>query len=160
MSSGHRGRGQALADAATGLVGTPFRLGGRDPRIGLDCLGLLHASLVRIGHVPFDATGYRLRNVSIAGWLPLAQRNGFAEAEGIPMAGDVLLCRPGPGQHHIVIWQGAAGLDRAPLITQRVARFIHAHAGLRRIVAAPAPLPWPLAAHWRLPNQENDRWQP
>ena len=37
--------GAALAAAAESLVGTRFRLHGRDPDTGLDCVGLLAASL-------------------------------------------------------------------------------------------------------------------
>ena len=39
----------ALARAAAGCLGVRFRLHGRDPATGLDCLGLLGAALVATG---------------------------------------------------------------------------------------------------------------
>ena len=42
-------RNIALAIAAGELVGSPFRLQGRDPAHGLDCIGLVLVSLARIG---------------------------------------------------------------------------------------------------------------
>ena len=42
-------RNIALAQAAGELVGTPFRLQGRDCAHGLDCIGLVLVSLARIG---------------------------------------------------------------------------------------------------------------
>ena len=37
--------GAAIAAAARALVGVPFRLQGRDPALGLDCVGLVGAAL-------------------------------------------------------------------------------------------------------------------
>jgi hypothetical protein len=64
-------------------------------------------------------------------------RSGLAAAAGPTRAGDVLLIRPGPAQHHLVIAATAGG-------------FVHAHAGLRRVVLTPAPLGWTVEHHWRL----------
>jgi hypothetical protein len=36
------------------------------------------------------------------------------------------------------------------LLTAPPHGFVHAHAGLRRVVTTPAPLPWPIECHWRL----------
>ena len=58
------------------------------------------------------------------------------QALGIAVPGDLILARPGPAQHHLLV---ASGPDR----------FIHAHAGLRRVVAMPGPLPWPVLHRWR-----------
>ena len=59
--------GAALAAAAESLVGTRFRLHGRDPDTGLDCVGLLAASLAAIGRAAPLPNGYRLRARSLPG---------------------------------------------------------------------------------------------
>ena len=124
--------GLDLALAAQALVGTRFRLYGRDPATGLDCVGLVAAALGATA-----PTGYRLRNRDIAAALAFAPAAGLAKVSGPIEPGDVLLVRGGPAQHHLLIAGPRGG-------------FIHAHAGLRRVVATPGPLPWPLERHWRL----------
>lgn len=128
--------GLELAHAAETLAGAPFRLHGRDPALGLDCVGVVAAAFARAG-VPAEAPRlYALRNAAIHQALAFAQRAGLTDCDGAVEAGDVLLVRPGPAQHHL-------------LIAAERGRFIHAHAGLRRVVAMPGPLPWPTLRHWR-----------
>lgn len=127
-----------FAARAEALVGTPFRLGGRDPASGLDCLGLV-ACAVGAAEAP---TGYRLRNTTIERHLAFAARAGFSLASGAIRRGDLVLACPGPAQHHLLIALGPN-------------RFVHAHAGLRRVALHPGPLPWSVAARWRL-NPEKD----
>jgi cell wall-associated NlpC family hydrolase len=131
--------GAALAAAAERLVGVPFRLHGRDPARGLDCVGLVAAALGEIGRPALVPAGYRLRQLEVDGFLGAAARSGLAQAAGPIEPGDVLLVRPGPAQHHLVVV--AAG------------GFVHAHAGLGRIVLTPAPLGWPVEHRWRLAAQ-------
>ena len=50
-------------------------------------------------------------------------------------AGDLLLCRSGPGQLHL-----AVGVDGG---------IVHADAGLRRVVERPGAVPWPVLGVWR-----------
>jgi len=130
------GCGEVLALAAERLVGVPFRLHGRDPERGLDCVGLVLAALETVGRRARVAS-YRLRMREVGGLLAAASEAGLVEASGPIRPGDVLLVRPGPAQHHLVI----AGRDGG---------FVHAHAGLRRAVLTPAPLPWPEERRWRL----------
>lgn len=127
----------AFAQAAEALVATPFRLHGRDPATGLDCVGLVHASLAAIGRTPPGTPAYALRQLAIGTWLDLLPRAGFVPAAGGMKMGDLVLCRPGPGQFHL-------------LIVTADGSFIHAHAGLGRVVRTPAPLPWPIAGRWHL----------
>ncbi|WJY19455.1 NlpC/P60 family protein [Alteriqipengyuania flavescens] len=136
----HAAPGLRLAEAAIGLVGTPFRLGGRDQATGLDCVGLVAESLLRAGFPVAAPHGYALRNLSIARWLPFAGKAGLRVAVGPILAGDVALCRPGPGQHHLLIHVAGD-------------RFVHAHAALRQTVLTPGPVPWPVEARWRLPQE-------
>lgn len=129
--------GEALAAAALGLVGCRFRLYGRDPATGLDCVGLVCAALARCDRRPATPTGYGLRNLAIDDWLPLAEQSGLARAEGTVRTGDVLLIALGFAQHHLVI---AADADRV----------VHAHAGLRQVVLQPRDPAWRVCAMWRM----------
>lgn len=133
--------GAELAAAAETLAGTPFRLHGRDPATGLDCVGVVVAALQACGRPGAGPYGYGLRHSSIARWLTHAAEAGLAEADGATAPGDVHLVRPGPGQHHL-------------LVALAHGRFVHAHAGLRRVVIQPGPLPWPTARRWRLAPQD------
>lgn len=131
------GDGGALAAAAEGFIGAPFRLHGRDPRTGLDCVGLCLAALAAIGRPVSIPACYGLRNRDISRALRFASKASLAEAEGPPLPGDILLARLGPVRFHLLIAGGGG-------------RFIHAHAGLRRVVATSGPLGAPLLRHWRL----------
>lgn len=129
--------GAALAAAALALVGTPFRLNGRDPAHGLDCLGVLEVGLAACGHSVRLPVGYRLHLTRLDDWLPRPASLGLIPAAGPVQPGDVLLLCPGPAQVHLVI----AGQDHD---------FIHAHAGLRRTVRSPHRPAGALLGHWRL----------
>ena len=113
--------GARFAEAASTFVGTPFRLHGRDPDTGLDCVGLVAASLLAIGYRPTVPRGYRLRNTSIDQWLGAAALSGFVAAAGPIRPGDLLLITPGPCQNHL-------------MIADHDGRVIHAHAALGRVV--------------------------
>lgn len=127
--------GFALAIAAEALVGTRYRLHGRDPATGLDCVGLLSATLTAIGRTPVLPAGYALRMHRLPGLDPFLQGCGLALADGPPAPGDVMLTRVGACQFHL-------------LIAGRGGRLIHAHAGLRRVVAMPGPPAWPVIHRW------------
>ncbi len=131
--------GEGLAEAAIRFIGCQFRLHGRDPRFGLDCVGLVYASLQAIGRQPVLPNGYRLRNPSFSRFTKFASLNGFHPLQGPVGRGDLLLSCPGPGQFHLMISDGPAGV-------------IHAHAGLRRIVRSPPPDSLHIIERWRLAN--------
>ena len=133
-----------LAEAAERLVGTRYRLHGRDAATGLDCVGLVLAALAMTGRTAVDVRGYGLRNNGIACWRDRFAANAFVPAEGALSAGDLILCRPGPAQHHLAI------------VSRAATHFIHADAGLRRVVRAPLPLAWPFDGRWRLANEQED----
>lgn len=126
-----------VARQAASLVGTPFKLHGRNPRLGLDCVGLVACSLVNAGIPVTTPEGYALRNLSIDTWLACAARSSLAFVEGTIETGDIILVRPGPAQSHLLI---AASPNS----------FIHAHAGLRKVARLNAQLPWPVARQWRV----------
>ena len=129
-------RNIALAMAAGELVGTPFRLQGRDPVHGLDCIGLVVASLSRIGvelRLPAD---YRPRRRRFEIPEDALRRAGLERTRGPPLPGDILLLRTAPAQVHLAIIRDASSV-------------VHAHAGLGRVVAGPLTETWPIIAAWR-----------
>jgi hypothetical protein len=127
----------ALGEAAAQLVGCRFRLHGLDPATGIDCVGLVHASLVAIGRHPVPPRGYGLRNIAINQWLEFAARSGLEPVEGKPGADEVQLASLGYGQHHLMITTGANEV-------------IHAHAGLARVVRQRRDPTMQILARWRV----------
>ncbi len=130
--------GADIARAAEALVGCRFRLHGRDPQTGLDCIGLLQAAFRSLGIAADLPSGYSLRTSRWQGIGGFAHDLGFQLANGGIEPGDVCLFQPSPAQLHFAI--AATGRER----------FVEAHAGLRRVVISPGPYPFPLLRHWRL----------
>jgi cell wall-associated NlpC family hydrolase len=128
---------QQLAEAARALVGVPFRLHGRDPATGLDCIGVLAHALHVIGRPVLLPEAYCLRAQRVAGLSAIAERCGFVPATGNYAPGDVLFARIGPVQHHLLIAAGDG-------------RYVHAHAGHRRVVIGALGEGWKVVGHWRL----------
>lgn len=116
---------------ARALVGVPFRLHGRCARLGVDCVGLAMLALGR-EDAP-DTYGLRMGDAGrAAAWLAAAGLRQVDEAR----PGDLALVRAGPMQLHLMIHVPGG--------------FVHAHAGLRRVVEMPGPSPWPVIGCWRL----------
>lgn len=129
----------AIAARAMAQIGTPFKLHGRTPGTALDCAGLA-AYAVHSGEGDFPAIsrGYQLKGDFLAQIKSYLEQMGF---ESLPQSaemqpGDVVLVRPGARQLHVMIKSGPG--------------FVHAHAGLRRVVITPGPSPWPVVAAWRI----------
>ena len=115
--------------AARAVVGVRFRLHGRLPERGLDCVGL--AALVLGRAAP---EGYGLRSGDegqAADWLRAA---GLRRVD-LAREGDLALVRPGPLQLHLMIVVPGG--------------HVHAHAGVGRVVEMPGPSPWPVLGYWR-----------
>ena len=125
--------GERVAAAALAIVGARFRLHGRDPATGLDCVGVVAVALRAAGHVGPVPDGYRLHSGDArrfaACWAGLMAADGAA-------VGDVLLCRAGAGQVHLAVRAGAG--------------IVHADAMLRRVVERPGAVPWPVLMAWRI----------
>jgi cell wall-associated NlpC family hydrolase len=136
-------QGALLAQAAVRLVGSPFRLHGRKPETGLDCVGLIVAALEVIGARPIAPTGYALRNLSVSQWLHHASESGLVKAQGGIKPGDVLLIALGHCQHHLAIATASTTV-------------VHAHAGLRQVVLQSLQPDWRIAAQWRLAPSKKD----
>ncbi|HEU0043858.1 peptidoglycan endopeptidase [Sphingomonas sp.] len=124
----------AVADAALAAVGARFRLHGRVPDTGLDCVGLAAWALRAGGFRGEVPTGYALRGGDAGAVAALLDRVLVRSDDA--HAGDVLLMRTGPGQLHLGI-RTDAGL-------------VHADAGLRRVVVRPGVVPWPVLGIWRM----------
>lgn len=127
----------ALAHAAISLIGCRFRLHGRDPATGLDCVGLVVAALAATGASPRAPSGYSLRNLSVDHWLNFAMQSGLVAARGPIRSGDVLLITLGHCQHHLAI-----ATDKTSVV--------HAHAGLRQVVQQPLESKWQICVKWRV----------
>lgn len=120
-------------DAAAALVGTRFRLHGRDAVTGLDCIGLAylahrHAGCA-VGAVP---DRYRLRGgtaPNVEAWCRAAGLRQVARDAVLP--GDTIVGCMDPEQWHVLIAGPGA--------------VAHAHAGLRRVVMTPVAGPLPAA---------------
>ena len=127
----------ALAAAAEALVGCPFRLHGRDPATGLDCVGVLALALREAGAGADLPGDYAMKMRDVTRFTARAGDFGFAAVAGAVAVGDVLLFRPGVCQYHFVIAARHGG-------------FVQAHAGMRRVILSPSLPGWPLEGHWRL----------
>ncbi len=131
----------SLAQAAQRFIGVPFRLHCRNPAIGLDCVGLVGAALTELGRTPILPQAYGLRNSDITWLLTFAAANALKSSAGPIAADEIILVRPGPAQFHL-------------LIAEHSGSFIHAHAGLRRVVRMPGPLGWAVHRHWHLSSKD------
>lgn len=131
--------GERLAAAALSFVGVPFRLHGRHASTGLDCVGLLSASLAAIGKASPVPVGYTMRNSNVDRWLPLVKLAGLFEGQPPIETGDILLAHLSCQQHHI-------------LIADTPDSVVHAHAGLRRVVREAGRSLETIERIWRLEN--------
>jgi cell wall-associated NlpC family hydrolase len=126
-----------LAEAAEAFEGAPFRLHGRNPATGLDCIGVLASALHATGCPAPLPAAYSVRTSEIPGLADIVRACGFGPVSGVPLPGDVVLVRIGPCQFHL-------------LIGSRDGLFVHAHAGLGRVVKGPLSNDWSIFGHWRL----------
>ena len=120
--------GSRVVARARALVGTPFRLHGRDA-CGVDCVGLVALAWLHT-EIP---TGYALRTsdpVAIEGPLRALRFRRRRKVQ----PGDIFILNAGPAQVHLGIWTGNS--------------LIHADAGLRRVVETPGWPRWPVSSMW------------
>ncbi len=112
------------------LMGVPFRLHGRDPVTGLDCVGVA-ALVFGVRDVP---RGYSVRTADGTGVAALIDAARLRRVRRDPVSGDLVLVKSGPAQCHLVVMTDAG--------------FVHADAGIGRVVETPGSLPWPVIAIW------------
>lgn len=112
--------GEDVVAVARQALGAPFRVQGRDPSIGLDCVGLLVyvARTFNLSHQ--DKVSYSLS--ADMSRLPMELEQSSLRRLGCEdrRSGDVLLFQLRPGHWHVGI-ASPVGM-------------IHAHLGLRRVV--------------------------
>lgn len=120
---------------ARALLGVPFRLHGRDPDHGLDCVGLMLAVYSDLADIP---PGYGLRGGDAARFAALLGARGLVQRKGAPDVGDILLLKAAAAQFHLGLWSGTG--------------LIHADAMLRRVVETPGLPRWPLIGAWHWPR--------
>ena len=122
------------AERALALVGAPFRPQGRSPEHGLDCIGLCLIAY-DLPH-EFARNDYRLRG-DHRRELERAILARFRKLRrGAARAGDLMLMLPAVDQLHLGILTTLG--------------FVHADAGVRRVVEAPGVPSWPVAGIYRL----------
>jgi lipoprotein Spr len=119
----------SAASRARALIGVRFRPQGRSRDVGLDCVGL--AALAFGVQAP---ARYTLRGGDAAAIGAMIDRTGLRRVDSV-RPDDLLLCLAGPGQLHLLV-----RTDHG---------FVHADAGLRRVVEAPGMPRWPILGIWR-----------
>ncbi len=126
-----------IAAAAFDQLGTPFRLHGRMPNIGLDCVGLVHFAAAMAGYKRPCPADYSLRGDRQGDIVDFFDDPRFAKLNQTAdfQIGDIVLVRCAPRQVHLLIYANNG--------------WVHAHAGLGRVVWTAAALEWPIIALWR-----------
>jgi cell wall-associated NlpC family hydrolase len=124
---------EEIVERGRTLVGAKFRPQGRDPAIGLDCVGVV----LWVFGIPQDLVrrDYRLRGAR-RGEVEIAMQRWFGPLDPHQLGpGDVALFDIRERQSHLAI-----SSDRS---------LIHADASLRKVVEVPMPARWPLTAAFR-----------
>jgi cell wall-associated NlpC family hydrolase len=129
-------RGERIFAEARRLVGTRFRLHGRDPAFGLDCVGLALVAARRAGAAVTAPDRYALVGGSAESWAEALVRCGLDRVAAAG-AGDIVLIDCGRRQFHLAV----AGPTSA----------VHAHRGLGRVVETPGLPAGALVGAWRVP---------
>ena len=121
--------------AGAALVGTRFRLQGRDAATGLDCVGVIVAAHAAAGVRLEAIDDYALRGFAAERAAAALLTAGFVRVGDAVQPGDVGLFKLPARQLHLALL--------AP------GQMIHADAGLRRVVMAPATRLPEAASRWR-----------
>jgi murein DD-endopeptidase / murein LD-carboxypeptidase len=123
--------GNRIAARALDAVDTPFRLYGRAAGVALDCAGLV----LYAADCPEPEQRYSLRGDYQLLLKAIAREAGFRVARSQLHDGDIALVQCDARQQHLLV-RAQGG-------------WVHAHAGLGRVVHTPDPSPWPIIARWR-----------
>ena len=121
------------AARARALVGARFRPQGRGEG-GFDCVGVVTETFgIAPAHVRRD---YEMRGPGNLKQLRSTLNRHFRKVSGPQIrVGDVMLLEVAEGQPHLAV--------------RTEAGFVHAHAGIRRVVETPGLPEWPLIALYR-----------
>lgn len=129
------GMGDALAREALGLLGVPFRFQGRSAETGVDCVGLIALAARRAGYRGDAPERYALRGGELRQFEDWLEAGGLRRVENM-VRGDVVLVKAAARQFHLMLHTGSG--------------FVHAHAGLRKVVEMRGKSPWPVLSIWRM----------
>jgi hypothetical protein len=128
--------GARIAASAIEQIGTPFRPHGRVPGAALDCVGLVAHCLDQSGLIVLAPFDYSIRGQHEQRIMEFFGQSKFRSlAKKRPRSGDIAAVRCAARQSHLMI--------RTRL------GWVHAHAGLGRVVLTPDPIEWPVLAIWR-----------
>lgn len=141
MTQPHPAVPDMVAFART-MIGTPFRFKGRHRESGVDCLGLVMLSAAGAGLTLSLPSGYALRQRDFGDTDSIARSSGLVANPGKPQPGDIAVFAVSSTQRHLAI------ADECDL-------FIHAHAGLGRVVRGPIAPDWLLLSCWRLADSKH-----
>lgn len=125
---------ERAVEAALAAKGVRFRLHGRDPRFGLDCVGLAALAMRAAGFEGTVPADYALRGGYAGLFVDLIDGRELTRVRDY-RPGDLLLCAVGPAQFHLAV-----------LVPGGI---VHADAVLGRVVERPGAVPWPVVAAWR-----------
>lgn len=129
--------GARIAARALTHIGVTFRLHGHSAESGFDCVGLLIDALESVGFSAKVPTDYSIRGrfgAQASAFFDRAQFAIIGTGEAA-LHGDMCLVQVAANQIHFLIHVGEG--------------FVHAHAGLRRVVMTPGRVPWPVVGQWR-----------
>ncbi|MEP2103206.1 MAG: peptidoglycan endopeptidase [Parasphingorhabdus sp.] len=131
-------RSAMIAEMALQLCGADFRLHGRSPDHGLDCIGLAAQCLDAADMTCDIPTGYSIRGGSAEQIEDVMTLAGFAALapDEAPKEGDIVLVKPSPIQWHLMV--------------KTEGGFVHAHAGLGQVVFTPGSAQWPIEKIFRI----------
>ncbi|MGC1469471.1 MAG: peptidoglycan endopeptidase [Sphingorhabdus sp.] len=127
----------SIAARAMTQLGTPFRMRGRTPGIALDCIGLALAALGPLAKTNLPCPNYAMRGdyrSIVCSYFAELPFRALAEGEAA-CDGDILLASPAPSQLHLLVTANGG--------------WVHAHAGLGRVVFTPEWPNWPILNRWR-----------
>jgi murein DD-endopeptidase / murein LD-carboxypeptidase len=129
--------GARIAARAIGNVGLPFRLHGRSAESGFDCVGLLADALRSVGFERPIPADYGLRGQFEQRARAFFETTDFksVDDDSPTLPGDFAIVAIGPRQLHFIIYTNGG--------------FVHAHAGLRRVVSTPGSVFWLSVGRWR-----------
>ncbi len=131
-------RAACIVAAARACVGTRFRVQGRVPGLGLDCVGVVLAAARGAG-VAAVAPPYALGGRDEAGVEAMLGAAGCMPV-AVAAAGDVLVVAPATDRRHLAVVTPAG--------------VVHAHAGLGRVVEGPLDPAWVIVGGFRLPQED------
>jgi hypothetical protein len=126
-----------IAKSALNQIGVPFYTHGRLAGERLDCVGLVAYCMNQIGcNIDFPQD-YQLRGNHFLRMRRFFQQPPFvAVDDGQFLDGDIIAAQINLRQLHFLIRADEG--------------WVHAHAGLRKVVFTPDPIAWSIIGHWRV----------